>query len=85
SEALKGLTTVKSQVCIEKYRVDFLLPEHNIVIEYDEGHHRNPVQIKNDRQRDNILKRLGYRVIRVKKHESVGKSLNRILQAVFGK
>jgi len=82
-ESLEGLATVRTQINIDKYRVDFLLIEHGIIIEYDEKHHERPAHKKSDKERDKILSALGYTVIRIKKDESVGKSLNKILLEIF--
>ncbi|OQX28407.1 MAG: hypothetical protein BWK80_00260 [Desulfobacteraceae bacterium IS3] len=82
-ESLEGLATVRTQINIDKYRADFLLAEYGIIIEYDEKHHERPAHKKSDKERDKILSALGYRVIRIKKDESVGKSLNKILLEIF--
>lgn len=47
-EALKGITTIISQYHVLSYRVDFYLPEFNLVIEYDEKQH---LYYKNDKER----------------------------------
>lgn len=45
-----------------QFVVDFCCPEHRLVVELDGGHHA--AQIQKDRQRDEILNQLGYRVLR---------------------
>jgi very-short-patch-repair endonuclease len=54
----------RSQVCIQRYRVDFLL-SGILVVELD-GHdwHSNQFQRTKDAKRDRDLMRLGFRVIR---------------------
>lgn len=81
-EALDGITSVRSQVKIQDYRVDFLLPEHGIVIEYDEEQHDRNAHTSKDCERDKALLLLGFTVIRVKKSQSYGKSINKILNAL---
>lgn len=83
AESLEGIAAVRTQINIDKYRVDFLLAEHGIIIEYDEKQHDRPIHKKSDNQRDKVLSALGYKVIRIKKEESVGKSLNKILSEIF--
>ena len=47
-EAFKEITTIISQYPVLNYRVDFYLPEFNLVIEYDEKQH---MYYKNDKER----------------------------------
>ena len=47
-EAFKEITTIISQYPVLNYRVDFYLPEFNLVIEYDEKQH---LYYKNDKER----------------------------------
>jgi very-short-patch-repair endonuclease len=54
-----------TQVKIGKYRVDFLFPFENLVVEADGWeYHSTKDQVKNDFQRDHYLARKGYRVLR---------------------
>ena len=45
-----NLTKIIKQYPIAGFRLDFYLPEFNIAIEYDEGHHKNQVYQDIDRQ-----------------------------------
>lgn len=53
------------QYWIGNYRVDFFIPELDIVIEIDGKHHTEQKQVQYDSNRDKILKELGYKTIRV--------------------
>lgn len=81
--SLEGIVTVREQVMISDYRVDFLLPEYGVVVEYDEERHGTSLQKKKDNARDNNLTALGYVVVRVKKKEPVAKGLNRVLSIIW--
>lgn len=52
----------RRQFPIKRFIVDFCCPEHHLVVELDGGHHA--AQTQKDRQRDEILNQLGYRVLR---------------------
>lgn len=54
-------TTLKQQAVIGPYIVDFLLPDHNMIVEIDGGHHEGSAQ---DKKRDAWLTKKGYKVIR---------------------
>lgn len=51
------------QYWIENYRVDFFIPELDLIIEIDGKHHLQ--QAEYDNNRDKKLKALGYKTIRV--------------------
>lgn len=54
------------------YHVDFLLPEHNLVLECDGVYwHSQPQAILNDQRRDTWLTRHGYIVLRIPEHEII--------------
>lgn len=50
------------QYHIENYRVDFFIPELDLIIEIDGKHHLQ--QVEYDSNRDKTLKALGYKTIR---------------------
>lgn len=62
----KNIKTFK-QVCTKnmKYRVDYMILPYNVIIEYDEEHHK--YQFKNDLLREKYLNSLGCKIIRVDK------------------
>jgi very-short-patch-repair endonuclease len=56
----------QANVQVGPYMVDFLWPEHRLIVELDSlRHHRRPTVFESDRKRDIHLKRLGYTVLRV--------------------
>ena len=77
--------TVKRQVCVENYILDFYIAKKKIAIEIDGLQHTAPENRVADQKRDEALKKLGITVLRyrnedVKKHfESVCEN---ILQAL---
>ena len=52
------------QKIIGKYIVDFYCSDYKIIIELDGGQHYEEIGIKNDRERDEYLKSLGFIVLR---------------------
>lgn len=55
---------------IDKYRADFLLPQHNIVIECDGDYwHKIPGIEARDKRKDGLLQRHGYSVVRFTEKE----------------
>ena len=56
---------VRRQVPIGKYIVDFLIADKKIIIELDGSQHTETQNIKYDEVRTNILKKLGFTVIRL--------------------
>jgi very-short-patch-repair endonuclease len=53
----------RRQVPIGRYIVDFLAPAERLVVEVDGGYHARRVVA--DERRDRVLRRLGYRVLRL--------------------
>jgi very-short-patch-repair endonuclease len=53
------------QVPIGPYYADFLCREARLIIEVDGGTHSKPDEIAADRQRQQELERMGYRIVRV--------------------
>jgi very-short-patch-repair endonuclease len=61
-----GLPQPQANVQVGPYVVDFLWPDHKLIVELDSlQHHRRPSVFEADRKRDIYLKRLGYTVLRV--------------------
>jgi very-short-patch-repair endonuclease len=56
--------TIFRQHWIENYRVDFFIPELDLIIEIDGKHHTEQKQVDYDKNRDKVLKDLGYKTIR---------------------
>ena len=54
------------------YEVDFLWPEHRLIVETDgAGTHLTPTAFEQDRRRDAKLTTLGYRVVRFTRRQVV--------------
>lgn len=72
----------KTQVAFERYVIDFLLPEHGLVIEADgEYWHSKESVKKRDKIRDNKLIELGFNVIRLKEKDiNSGKFIKNITE-----
>ena len=49
---------------IEKYVVDFYCPKVKLIVELDGSGHLTPQKIREDKERDKILKELGYHILR---------------------
>ncbi|MGL5714307.1 MAG: DUF559 domain-containing protein [Paraclostridium sp.] len=49
---IKGI----KQYNVDRYRVDFYIPEYNIAVEYDEEQHCNKVNMKMDMEREGYIK-----------------------------
>jgi len=60
---LKGLQFYRQKI-IGKYIVDFYCPKANLVIELDGGQHYSGPGQEKDRIRDDVLRKMGIRVIR---------------------
>jgi very-short-patch-repair endonuclease len=77
---LDGITTVRRQVQTGRYRVDFVLPELQLAVEYDELHHLAPSRVRADevRQRE-IVQQSGLLFLRVGEGQEVS-GLNQILR-----
>lgn len=52
------------QKIIGKYIVDFYCPKANLVIELDGGQHYSDTGQEKDRTRDDVLRKMGLRVLR---------------------
>lgn len=53
------------------YIVDFYIPKFNTIVEIDGGYHFNKRQVKKDKYREEILRSLGYRIIRFTNKETM--------------
>lgn len=82
-DTLEGIVDIYTQFKVEKYIVDFYLPEVGLVIEYDEKHHKK--QIDEDTERQKFIEgRLGVEFIRVNEDEEFN-GLNRIIKFLMKK
>lgn len=70
------------QFNIDTYRVDFYIPEHNIVIEYDEEHHKN--NYSKDKLREKIIKeKINCTFIRCDAKDTDIKNIIKVLNYIF--
>lgn len=53
------------------YFADFMLPEHNVVIEVDGGYHNEPQQKIDDRKRQKNIEKEGFKVMRIKNEDTL--------------
>ena len=63
---LKKLLKYDTEVKINKYRVDFYFPKLKLIVEYDEPYHESNKQMKKDKNRQEKLESLGFKVLRVR-------------------
>ena len=79
-EAFKEITTIISQYPVLNYRVDFYLPEFNLVIEYDEKQH---LYYKDDKERQTEIENyLQCHFIRVEEGFEL-EGINKIIKVVI--
>jgi len=55
----------RRQYCIENWVVDFYCFEHRLVIELDGGVHSQPSQMRKDAAKEDYLRALGIRLLRI--------------------
>ncbi|MCR4907047.1 MAG: DUF559 domain-containing protein [Clostridiales bacterium] len=56
--------TVRRQMVISEYIVDFCIPKYRIIIELDGKQHETPVNQHDDYVRDSFLAQQGYEILR---------------------
>jgi very-short-patch-repair endonuclease len=82
NETFKGMIYFQHQTLFAPYIVDFYSKELNIVIEYDEKHHKYIKEY--DLQREIYLKeKYNIKIIRHAQGENIGKTLNIILSLLI--
>jgi very-short-patch-repair endonuclease len=72
----------RRQVLIANYIVDFLCSRAKLIVEVDGATHSSPEEQAYDRQRELILSRLGYRILRVG-NDDVYKNMPAVLSTVL--
>ncbi len=73
-QALRNKKTgfkVKRQQVVDKYIVDFICIEKQVIIEVDGGIHLKPENIEKDKERERVLKTLGYDILRFENKEVI--------------
>ena len=71
----------KRQVPIGNYIVDFLCKETKLIIELDGAGHIDEQQVKYDYDRDEYLRNLGYKVLRIYNNEF--KNIDNVLEYIM--
>jgi very-short-patch-repair endonuclease len=72
----------RRQVLIGNYIVDFLCRRARLIVEVDGATHSSPEELAYDRQRELVLSRLGFRILRVGNLD-VYKNMPDVLSAVL--
>lgn len=62
--ARHGLPPPECQAVVEGFRVDFLWAQERLVVEVDGSQHADPLRMRADRARDNVLHLAGFLVLR---------------------
>ena len=78
---LKGHHFYRPKI-IGKYIVDFHCPKANLVIELDGGQHYSERGQENDRVRDDVLRELGLKVLRISDRE-VFENMDGVMQGIW--
>lgn len=74
------------QYPIDKYRIDFYIPEYNLAIEYDECHHYNKTNQQKDKDRENYIQdKIGCTFIRVDYRDTNAFNIGLILKQIINK
>lgn len=72
------------EVPIGKYRADFLLPQHNVVIECDGDYWHNVPGIgERDKRKNDLLHEFGYTIVRLKENLIRKASSSELSNAIF--
>ncbi|MBS7531101.1 DUF559 domain-containing protein [Hazenella sp. IB182353] len=79
--ALKSRYKLKTQVKVDKYRIDIAIPKYKIAIECDgKAFHSSHYDKKRDRYKDEILRAHGWTVLRF-----TGTTINKNMKVIFAK
>ena len=70
------------QKIIGKYIVDFYCPKANLVIELDGGQHYSETGRAKDRERDDVLREMGIKVLRFSDRE-VFENMDGVMQGIW--
>lgn len=74
-----NVTPVEMQRRVGLYRIDFVLPELNLAIEYDEDHHETPSRCRADEERQTEIEMIsGFEFLRVRQGDEI-RGINEIL------
>ena len=81
---LRGVTRVETQFAAAGFFVDFYLPEMRIAVEFDERHHLESGNMRNDREREEAIREElpGIDFIRVPEGDEID-GLNKVIKAVL--
>jgi|SRR5690625_1283233 len=79
--SLEGIVDIYDQYKVDNYIVDFYIPQLELVIEYDEKHHKK--QIKDDKIRQEYIEeKLGVQFIRVNEGKEL-QGLNQVIKLLL--
>ncbi|GGA69493.1 DUF559 domain-containing protein [Ornithinibacillus halotolerans] len=79
--SLEGIVDIYDQYKVDNYIVDFYIPQLELVIEYDEKHHKE--QIKDDKIRQEYIEeKLGVQFIRVNEGKEL-QGLNQVIKLLL--
>jgi very-short-patch-repair endonuclease len=70
------------QVSIGPYFADFLCREARLIIEVDGGTHSKPAEVAADRQRQQDLERMGFRIVRIW-NADISENIEGVLETVL--
>ncbi|MGL5752100.1 MAG: Rha family transcriptional regulator [Paraclostridium sp.] len=77
---IKGI----KQYNVDRYRIDFYIPEYNIAVEYDEEQHYNKVNMKLDMEREKYIKsKLNCEFIRCDYKNSDIKNVMQVVRLIY--
>ena len=75
--------TLTTQKKVGMFQVDMYIPEKNIVIEYDEYHHKY-YKDRDTKRQQYIEETLGCHTVRIKEEDTLGTSLGKVVKALTG-
>jgi len=81
AKQLKGYQFYR-QKNIGDYIVDFYCPAAKLIIELDGGQHYSPKAMQEDKNRDNYLQKLGFKVLRFSNSE-VFDNTQEVLESIY--
>ena len=80
---LSGITPILQQFRVGRHRIDFMLPELGLAVEYDEPYHHAPQQIEADGRRQSLIMREhGFEFLRVRQGAEV-RGLREVLKLLL--
>jgi len=78
---LRGCQFYRQRI-IGNYIVDFYCPKTKLIVELDGGQHYNEEENRKDRIRDDYMKKLGMKILRLSDRE-VFENLNGVIERIY--